>query len=208
MKKLIGALVVLMLAGNAMARSLYIQEKETVTPVVAIQLGALGGNDEMKTGVMGGGLFGIEGPYLGITASIYHYSRENKVNVLSKGSISMTPIMITPYFKLPFTKRFKGRLGGGVNHVFVKHTIDDDINIALAPYKLEENIDSGFGWHVNAGADLYITDNVSITGDVIYLLFETDAEATLDYFGTRVGRSTGEIDLDTVMGFLGLKYKF
>ena len=185
-------------------------------PFIGGNIGALGGNAELETSIIGGGQLGISGDYLGASVNFLYYSKENKVKTLSKGSFSMTPIMFNAFGKIPL-KKADGtevaaiRLGGGVSYILVSHEVDSSLTNIFKSVGLtyKEEVDSGLGYQVNGGVDFWLNNHISIGADIIYLFFKPSAKATLTSIATGASLSvTSDIKLDTVIGLSTIKYHF
>ena len=176
-------------------------------PFFGPQIGALGENDELKTGAMYGAQLGMNWNYVGTSINILTYKQDNKVNWLSEGSFSMTPIMFNLYLRLPLENIAAVRLGGGVSYVMVSHTVSDRVVNLIRPFTLQEDVSNGIGYQANGGFDIYITEHVSLGGDIYYLAFKPETTTTVG-LGSFSAIVKKDLKLDSVIGLASLKYHF
>lgn len=174
-------------------------------------VGALGGNDETETGFIGGGQAGVEGKHLGVSFHALHYNADNKVQTMSKGSLSLTPLLVNAYGRIPLNASVNLRVGGGFGYVIARHEVDSELTALLSGlgFSIKEDLKSGLGYQAMGGVDFKISRNVSVGADLFYLFFKPDLEASLtrNASGASVSFKDG-VKLDTVIGMANIKVYF
>lgn len=117
------------------------------------------------------------------------------------GELSMTPIMLTARFHIPNQTPIVPYLGAGIGY----YVNDFSQNRALWG---SENLDikNSFGFHLNAGAELFFTQkkDFSLNVDLKYLWSTAD----VDYNGPVLGTGTEDVRLDSFVASVGIKYFF
>lgn len=183
-----------------------------VSPFIGVNLGIFSDNSELSTSIMGGGQFGLTADYLAGSLSFLYYSKENKVNTLSKGNFSLTPIMFNVFGRIPLKSQKEKeiaalRLGGGFSYILVGHEVDPAIQTAGLKYS--ENVDNGIGYQISTGIDFWFGNNITFGADIIYLLFNPKIKSTLSNNAAATStNTTSDIRLDTVLWLASVKYHF
>lgn len=181
------------------------------TAWVGGNVGTLGGNDETESGLIGGGQVGVAGRHLGASFHALHYGGSNKVKTLSKGTLSLTPLMFNVFGRIPLTEDVSLRLGGGASRVQVSHDLDSEVTALFNSlgFLVKEDVKSGLGYQIMAGADFKISKNVSVGADLFYLFFKPELNASLT--SMRSGATLAfkdEVKLDTFIGMANIKFHF
>ncbi len=119
------------------------------------------------------------------------------------GDMSIIPVMFTARLHLPTDGDFWPYIGAGVGCYF------NDFNKKNSAWLPGDSIDydDSFSYHVAAGAEFFVGDarNVSLNFDFKYIWSEAD----LKLRGPSMGiPGTYDVDLDTFMGTIGLKFFF
>ena len=108
-------------------------------------------------------------------------------------SVSLLPPTLLGQFHIPVNKTFKPYVGAGVNYTFFYNADGGDLPV--------DSFDDGFGFALQAGVDVFITENVLLNLDVKRLWLSTEAS----FAG---GTVIADVDLDPWIFGAGIGFKF
>ncbi len=211
MKKIIAVIAVFMAANVASAG---------YHPYISLYTGALSGNDHLKPSAVGSAKIGLQTDgILGVSLGALGYRRDAKVNILTRGGLSMIPVMFDGTLTVPFTLPILGNRGnlkvsGGVNYTFTRHAIDQDIvdQFERIGLLVQETVSGGIGTQVGGGVEFYIdqAEKISVGMEVLYLMFNPNAKTTVqEHFGLlRKFVTENELDFDSIIGLVTMTYRF
>ncbi|MEN6467815.1 MAG: OmpW family outer membrane protein [Smithella sp.] len=116
------------------------------------------------------------------------------------GDIKQMPITFTARFHYP-VGIFSPYLGLGLGYYF--RSYDEDNTFWAAGTNVD--VDNGWGYHVNAGSDIFLTAarNLALNLDAKYVWSKADITAT-----NGAAKLEGSMNLDSIMLGLGIKYYF
>ena len=174
-------------------------------------VGALGENSETKTGLIGGAQLGWYWKYLGASFHALHYKADNKVNTMSQGTLAMTPLMVNLFGRIPLGRDADVRVGGGFSHIRVSHELSPEVQSFFSSrgFTVKEEVASGLGTQVLGGLNVFITQNIAVGADIIYLFFKPELTATVIRNSNGASASaTADVKLDAVIGMANLRIYF
>ncbi len=118
------------------------------------------------------------------------------------GQLEQIPLLLTGHYHFWINPNSNVYLGGGIGYYLndfslsgLVKSIDPDLDI---------DADDSFGYHLNAGFEAFIAENVAFNVDLKYIWNEADFTAK----EPGVPDETNEIDLDAFVIGLGVKYYF
>jgi outer membrane protein len=119
---------------------------------------------------------------------------------LKAGEIKQMPLTLTAQFHYPVGV-FSPYVGLGLGYYIRSYDKDN----AFWNPAANVDIDNGWGYHVNAGSDIYLTQarNLALNVDLKYVWSKADITAT-----NGAARLEGSMNLDSILLGLGIKYYF
>lgn len=116
-------------------------------------------------------------------------------------TMALPPTLTLQYHFLPDAK-FRPYVGAGINWtIFYSEDATDSLVTAIGA--TDVSLDDSFGWAVQAGADIDITERVFLNIDVKYVDIDTTATLTT---GALV--NTVDVDIDPIIVGVGLGMRF
>ena len=125
-------------------------------------------------------------------------------NALPAGDLSMTPLLLTGRLHYPLGWGISPYVGAGVGYYWFTY----DMNPAVSAAGDNITWDNNFGFHVDAGAELFYplgNNVVALTFDFKYIWTESDLGLAGPTFGNPGSYS---VDVRGYMAGIGLKYYF
>lgn len=119
------------------------------------------------------------------------------------GELTQTPILLTARAHLPNKSVVSPYFGIGGGYYFNDFKPS---NILASTFALGTSIDSenSFGFHINGGMEVFMSDNLALDLDLKYVWYSTDFVLERWKFKDR----TEHFDLDTFTAGIGFKYYF
>ncbi|WP_448189125.1 OmpW/AlkL family protein [Azospirillum sp. sgz301742] len=129
--------------------------------------------------------------------SRHHVTADTIVGRVDVGKVSLLPPVLTAtYHPLP-NSRVNPYVGAGINYtLFYREDAAGGI-INSTNYK------NRFGWALQAGTDIYVTDNILLNLDVKKVFLKTDVS-----IGSVVGPLSSKVTLNPWLVGVGVGYKF
>ncbi len=131
---------------------------------------------------------------------------------LSKGKLTVLPIQLSIQARLPVTRRFVPYIQGGGGYYLNSFALDGEISATwdALGFDVEEKIKNSFGYHFGAGLDFFITEKIAISADFKYCIVKGKGSwsFTDQIIGTVISGDLENLNLDTIMFGLGLKFCF
>ncbi|MGD2294553.1 MAG: OmpW family outer membrane protein [Candidatus Aminicenantes bacterium] len=96
---------------------------------------------------------------------------------LQKGKLSLIPVQVGLFLRLPIANRFVPYMGGGIGYYYVyKFTVDSGVSETWNSlgFEIRENIESELGYHAALGMDVFMADNIALNIDARYCQVELD----------------------------------
>jgi len=119
---------------------------------------------------------------------------------LKAGDITQTPLTVTARFHYP-VGIFSPYIGAGAGYYWRSYDKDNAFWNPAATV----DIDNGWGYHVNTGTEIFLTDsrNIALDLDLKYVWTKADLKAT-----NGATSITGSMDLNSFVAGIGIKYYF
>lgn len=117
------------------------------------------------------------------------------------GEFTIIPLQLTAQYRIP-SGTASPYLGAGVGYYF-----NSDIEDSLPGVSWKVENDDSFGYHVNAGVDIFLNKNIAFNLDARYFWAETDTTAKITSGGVTTEMSDTQ-DLDSSIIGAGIKYLF
>ena len=170
-------------------------------------------------GLKNGALFGGSAVYfftrrLGIEVGVHRRSLdvvETPSNQLSGGSLDATVLTGDLVFRFPAGARVAPYLMAGVAYFSNTFDVASAVNDRLAAlnFQATEEVKSGLGFNVGAGADFLVARRVSLFAEARYIGGSTDTRAELtDTISGVTAEATGSQDLNGFEIRGGLRFAF
>ncbi len=184
-------------------------EPESYTPLGTGRQWALGlGAGYAGSGLMFGGSFdyGItENIRVGLSAFTFPSSIE-------EGELRSTPIQLSVQRRFPVSQQFVPYIEAGVGYYFNNFSLDSEIvdSWDALGYNIKEDVENSEGFHFGAGADFFWTENMAINAAVEYCLLNPHGSWSMtdQVSGTEASGDIGDLNFNTIMFRVGLKYFF
>jgi opacity protein-like surface antigen len=137
---------------------------------------------------------------------------EGDPEALSKGKLSVMPIQLSIQLRFPVSGRFSPYLLGGGGYYLNRFNIDEEITDAWDDlgFDIEEKAENAIGYHLGAGIDLFITNNIALNADIRYCLAKIKGSWTLtdQVIGTKTSGDIEDLDFNSLILGGGLKFYF
>lgn len=182
---------------------------EGYTPLGTGRQWALG----LDAGYAGSGLmFGGSFDY-GITENIrVGLSALTFPSSIEEGELRSIPIRVSIQRRFPVSKRFVPYIEGGVGYYFNDFSLDSEIVDGWNALGLDvkEEVQNSEGFHFGGGVDFFWTENMAINAAVEYCLLKPDVSYSMtdQVSGTEASGDIGDLNFNTIMFGVGLKYFF
>lgn len=118
------------------------------------------------------------------------------------GEIKQIPVLLTGRIHADLSRKASPYLAAGVGYVF--NDIDTNPTTAEFIYGsgAEFDVDNSFAFHVGAGIEVFLSDNIAFNLDLKYIWTETEASVNVSGF------ESVDFDLNPFVAGLGIKYYF
>ncbi len=146
---------------------------------------------------------------ISVGKTVLNYEIDGTIDL---GEITVMPLQLTAQYRISSGK-FSPYCGAGIGYYFNDF---DTSNEAVAYWRVftgdsgdtfEVEIDNSFGYHINAGADYFLKDNIALSLDARYLWSEMDITIKFTNVGTP-GSESDKGNLDSFVIGAGIKYFF
>ncbi len=162
----------------------------------------------------GAGISYLVTPYLGVELGVFRFRSEVKGadDGLSRGRLSMTPLMISIQGRYPVKDRFVpyAAVGGTFSfNSFELCQVCSDAWEALGT-SITESVENVFGWHIGAGLDYHITPSIALNVDVrTHFLISNGTWSMADQLSdVSVSGGLDDLNLNTLVLRFGAKFYF
>jgi outer membrane protein len=118
------------------------------------------------------------------------------------GELEQIPLLLTGHYHFWINPESNIYLGGGIGYYLNDFSLSGLVK-SIDP-NLDIDADDSFGYHVNAGFETFITDNMTLNLDLKYIWNKADFTARETGFPDE----TDEVDLNAFVIGLGIKYYF
>jgi opacity protein-like surface antigen len=141
------------------------------------------------------------------------------VHTIASGELDVTPVMLTAQLRYPVPEIFSAFYALlGVGYYFVDYSMDAEPRAFLEGWYakdktadkpgLDQTVDDGMGFHLGAGVEYHMTDNVSLVGEGRYIIL-APADDGRAYDGSgKPYTFSGNLDLNTWLFTCGVKVLF
>ena len=132
---------------------------------------------------------------------------------LQKGQVTLIPIQVSLFFRLPIANLIVPYLGGGAGYYFVSKQAIDRISSGAwedLGFQIRENLAGGWGYHGALGFDIFLNDHIAFNIEGRYCLVKLDSSWSILDTITSL-ESSGElsnIDFSRITIGGGLKFLF
>lgn len=143
---------------------------------------------------------------LSVELSAERYTFDDKEDAITFGEVKATPLLVTVQFRPATT--LPVYFGAGIGYYLFSYdesSAADTLCLAVLGETCTYDIDNAFGFHVSAGVDFPVAENVSLTADFRYAIGNADDTINLFPSGTSI---SGEVDFDYYKIGVGAKYWF
>jgi len=126
---------------------------------------------------------------------------------LEFGEITQVPVLLTLRAHIPTGGSIVPYVGAGVGYYFNDFDFSNLFNAAFAAIQVNNargEVDDSFGFHVNGGVDVFVTDSVALNLDLKYIWNQVD----FTFSAAGVAPVTSEFDVDVFTAGVGLKFLF
>lgn len=186
-------------------------------PFVGLGMGRMNETKEMHQSASQMAFIGSEWGHLGVQGVFLNVSQSNKNQTLLSGELSVTPILLNLYLRVPVSKRWIVNVGGGGGYVMTSHYLDPSITETHARFgeRIWDDVKDGFGLNAMGSFEYRATRSFSVQAQVIHLFYETTVKTsvkrktydkTQQYLGEYV--VVQPLDLEATFIFLNAKYRW
>jgi outer membrane protein len=118
------------------------------------------------------------------------------------GALEQVPVLLTLRMHFSTNPRVSPYIGGGVGWYF--NSFDTNRPVAEFIYGpgADIDVDDTYGFHVNAGIEVFLNNNLAINFDIKHIWSDVEAEVNVPGF------TDEEFDLNALVAGVGLKYYF
>lgn len=119
------------------------------------------------------------------------------------GSTWVLPPTLTAQYHFMPQGRVRPYVGAGINYsVFWNESASSGLEAAVGP--TDVSLSGSFGWAVQAGTDIGLTDRMFLNFDIKYIDMRTTARLAT----TAVGVQTVRVDINPIVAGIGLGFRF
>jgi outer membrane protein W len=195
-----------------------IAEKEEKRP--AFGLGISAGYANPTEGIYDGGVLFSGRLCFSITKNIglelkglmFQSSVEGETEGLSTGKMTFVPIQLSLQGRFPLGRSIIPYVGLGAGYYLSSFKIDSEVvdDWDALGFDIEEEVENSLGFHFGLGADYFFTKNLALNADVSYCLMKLKGSWSLtdQMSGTQVTGNLEDLNFNTIMLLIGLKYYF
>jgi opacity protein-like surface antigen len=175
-------------------------------------IGAGVANDNVDTGLaLSGYLEADMNDNIALRGTLGYFGGDTKVDLLSEGDFTMFSMEASVIVKARRSSNIIPYAGAGVGYYFPDNELSSNVeNVgALLGFRLEEDIDEAFGFHVLAGLAVNLGQNLDLDLGVKYIVVKPDVEAKVTDLSTFQSVTVqDEVDLNTLFITAGLRLTF
>lgn len=118
------------------------------------------------------------------------------------GEFETIPVLLSLRAHLSTNTKVSPYLLFGIGYFFNDFDQNDTIIEYIYGPGADVDVDDSFGWHVGAGVEVFVTENIALNLDFKYIW--TEVEADVNVFGFK----DEDIDMDSFLAGLGIKFYF
>jgi len=195
-----------------------IAKKEEKRP--AFGLGISAGYANPTEGIYDGGVLFSGRFCFSITKNIglelkglmFQSSVEGEPEGLSTGKMTFVPIQLSIQGRFPVGKSIVPYIGLGACYYLSSFEVDSEIvdDWNALGFDIEEEVDNTLGFHFGLGLDYFFTKNLALNADISYCLVKLKGSWSItdQVSGTQVSGDLEDLNFNTIMLGMGLKYYF
>jgi len=122
-----------------------------------------------------------------------------------QGSLSLYPIQISFFLRVPIMKKMRFRIGGGGGYVFSNFKLDNEGNWDQLGFSLTQKLKAGLLYHAAAAFDFQVSDKMTLFAEGRYCTGQFDGEYEIrDRISNEIANGGWKEDLKYISLTVGL----
>jgi opacity protein-like surface antigen len=196
------------------ASLLWFSEKgyTSIHPFIGFEVGRQNGDGAIFPGFLGGASVGLESKHIGMEFNVTHFQEATKdMEGYREGNLTLMPLGLNIFVSPSIGGNWHLLAKGGVSYVMTDRELSpQDVKMEGYPnYKVSEEIKSGVGYQFGGGLEYRATEHLAINFEVMQFFFNSTIKHTRKDMNVLYGgeyADEGQIELDTILGLIGIKY--
>ncbi len=132
---------------------------------------------------------------------------KKKKDSLYPGELSITPILVSGLFFIPFNKSFNPYVGIGFGYYFNHFSISEEL-ITIPETTINQDIEDGFGFHAGVGFDYFIAQNLTLNMDIKYSWVSPQGTTIISDMNSGRKEEVFDINSNNILYRIGVRIYF